>query len=115
MEISESGRCVDAYCHVCEIICRVVAVVLYGPSFYIYIEIYGNERTNWIETGTLENLADIMFMVHKTENILFPDKISDKHRWVVFFISTYTGRALASASVSPPDKKYEFSLIKICL
>lgn len=74
--------------------------------FIYYIEIYGNERTNWIETGTLENLADIMFMVHKTENILFPDKISDKHRWVVFFISIYTGRALASASVSPPDKKY---------
>lgn len=95
--------------------CFVWSIIL-----YIYIEIYGNERTNWIETGTLENLADIMFMVHKTENILFPDKISDKHSWVVFFISTYTGRALASASVSPPDKKYfsckysEFALIKIC-
>lgn len=36
MGISESGRYVDAYCHVCEIIWRVVAVVLYGPSFYIY-------------------------------------------------------------------------------
>lgn len=56
--VSPSSSSPIAGCHVCsEFIRYVVAVASNGPSFYI--EIYGIER---IETGTQENLADIMFM-----------------------------------------------------
>lgn len=55
---SSSSPAPIAGCHVCSKFIRyVVAVASNGPSFYI--EIYSIER---IETGTQENLADIMFM-----------------------------------------------------